>query len=214
MSGLTDRRLLLGVTGGIASGKTAVAEMLEELGAPIIDFDVLARQVVEPGRPAYREIVSFFGEQVLQEDRTLDRKKLSRLVFQDLEKRKKLESFTHPQIGMEFIRRANEIAAGNPDAIIQVAVPLLIEVNMQHLFHKILVIHVPRETQIERLMLRDGIGREEAESILAAQLPIDEKIGYADFVIRNEGSLEETRKQVQALWDSLRKLQAERRSGT
>lgn len=202
-----DNRLLLGVTGGIATGKTVVSKMLEEMGAPIIDFDIIARQVVEPEKPAWQEIVAYFGEQVLQEDRNLDRKKLSDIVFQDLEKRKKLEEFTHPRISEEFVRQVNEITNRNPDAIIQVVIPLLIELNLQYRFHKILVVYAPKEMQIERLMKRDGITREVAANILKAQLPIDEKIGYADFVIHNEGSLEETKKQVEGLWESLKKIQ-------
>ena len=202
-----DNRLLLGVTGGIATGKTVVSKMLEEMGAPIIDFDIIARQVVEPEKPAWQEIVAYFGEQVLQEDRNLDRKKLSDIVFQDLEKRKKLEEFTHPRISEEFVRQVNEITNRNPDAIIQVVIPLLIELNLQYRFHKILVVYAPKEMQIERLMKRDGITSEAAANILKAQLPIDEKIGYADFVIHNEGSLDETKKQVEGLWESLKKIQ-------
>ena len=151
-----DNRLLLGVTGGIATGKTTVANMLQELGAPIIDFDVIARLVVEPDKPAWKEIVAFFGEQILLEDRTIDRKKLSDTVFRDIEKRKKLESFTHPQIAVEFLKQVGEITAADPNAIIQVVVPLLIELNMQYMFHKLLLVYTPRETQIERLVLRDG----------------------------------------------------------
>lgn len=201
-----DHRLLLGVTGGIASGKTTVAHMLEEMGAPVIDFDVLAREVVEPGKPAWENIVATFGDQVLLEDGTLDRKKLSRIVFRDREKRKKLEAFTHPPIAKAYLQRADAIARENPAAIIQVVVPLLVEANMQHMFHKILLVHVPRETQLDRLILRDGINREEAETILATQMPIDEKVKVADFVINNKGSLEDTRRQVEELWETLKKL--------
>jgi len=124
-----------------------------------------------------------------------------------LEKRKKLENFTHPRISEEFVRQVNKITNRNPDAIIQVVIPLLIELNLQYRFHKILVVYAPKEMQIERLMKRDGITREAAANILKAQLPIDEKIGYADFVIHNEGSLEETKKQVEGLWESLKKIQ-------
>jgi dephospho-CoA kinase len=208
-----DNRLLLGVTGGIATGKSTVSKMLEELGAPIVDFDVLARVVVEPGKPAYEQIVAFFGEQILEEDGTIDRQKLSDVVFRDMEKRKKLESFTHPQIGVEFFQQVTEIAASDPNAIIQVAVPLLIEVNLQHLFHKILLVYTPRDTQIERLVVRDGITKEEAGRILDAQLPIDEKVGFVDFVINNEKGLEETQKQVEDLWKNLKKIQAEKQAG-
>ena len=202
-----DNRLLLGVTGGIASGKSTVSAMLEELGAPIVDFDQLAREVVEPGEPAYDRIVGYFGSQVVAEDGTLDRKALSDIVFKDMEKRKKLESFTHPAIFERFAERVNAIAARDPNAVIQVAVPLLLELNLQYMFHKILVIHIPAEEQVRRLAERDGISPDEAANILKAQLPIDEKTGYADFVIDNRGTRDETRRQVEELWDRLQELQ-------
>jgi dephospho-CoA kinase len=201
-----DNRFLLGVTGGIATGKSTVSKMLEELGAPLIDFDVLARQVVEPGKPAWKDIVAYFGRQILQQDQVIDRKKLSHVVFQDMEKRKKLESFTHPRIFEEFHKQVGEISAKIPEPIIQVGIPLLIELNLQYRFDKLLLVYIPREMQIERLMKRDAISREAAENILKAQLPIDEKLGYADFVIHNEGSLEETRKQVVDVWRKLQEL--------
>jgi len=202
-----DRRMLLGVTGGIASGKSTVARMLEELGAPIIDFDLLSRVVVEPETPAWQEIVSYFGEQVLLPDKTLDRKKLSEIVFRDPEKRKKLEGFTHPRIHQEFVRLVKEYAARDPEVIIQAVVPLLIEAGLQYLFHKLLLVYIPQEKQIQRLMDRDKISREMAQSILSAQLPIDEKRGYADFIIDNSGSLEETREQAKEVWRQLKALQ-------
>ncbi len=205
----SDNRLVVGVTGGIATGKSTVSEMLKELGCPLIDFDEIARKVVEPGKPAWKQIVDYFGKDVLMEDGTLNRKKLSDIVFSDLEKRKMLERFTHPRIYEEFIRQINEIVKKDPDAIIQVAVPLLIELNHQYRFHKIIVVYTSKETQIKRLMKRDGITREQAENILRAQLPIEEKIGYADFVINNEGSIEETRKQVIEVWKKLKEIQQE-----
>ena len=205
-----DNRLLLGVTGGIASGKTTVANMLEKLGAPIIDFDLIARKVVEPGTPALREIVGYFGRQVLQEDGALNRKAVSDIVFRDFEKRKKLESFTHPRIHEEFEKQVREIAGKNPDVVIQVVIPLLIELNLQYMFHKILVVYIPMEEQVKRLAKRDGITVEEAANILKSQLPIDEKVGYADFVIHNEKSPEDTREQVKELWEKLQEIQGEK----
>lgn len=207
-----DNRLLLGVTGGIATGKSTVVKMLQKKGARVIDFDRLARTVVEPDKPAWQDIVAYFGEQVLLEDRTLDRKKLSDLVFRDIEKRKKLEGFTHPRINEEFIRELNEIVSKDPNAIIQVDIPLMIELNLQYMFHKLMVVYVPGEVQIERLMERDGISREEAANRLKAQMPIEEKVGYADFVINNEGSLEETQRQVDELWEKLKQIQKENNS--
>ena len=200
-----DRCFLLAVTGGIASGKSTVSRMLGELGSPLIDFDLIARRVVEPGTSGLAKIVDYFGRQVLAEDSSLERKKLSDIVFGDPEKRKKLESFTHPLIFDEFFKQADEIAAKNPDAIIQVAVPLLIELGLQHMFDKILVVHVPAEVQIERLAKRDGISREAAANILKAQLPIDEKLQFADFVVDNTKDLACTRNQIENVWEQLQK---------
>jgi len=205
VKGDDGQRFLLGVTGGIASGKSTVSEILSELGAPLIDFDLIARQVVEPGTPGLAKIVDYFGSQVLADDGSLDRKKLSDIIFGDMEKRKKLESFTHPPIYEEFFKQAGEIAAKKPNAIIQVAVPLLIELNLQYLFDKLLVIHVPAEVQIERLARRDGISREEAANILKAQLPIDEKLQFADFVVDNTKDIASTRTQIETVWKRLQK---------
>ena len=204
--------MLLGVTGGIASGKSTVADMLREMGAPVIDFDILARQVVEPGRPAWEAIIDYFGKELLQDNNRLDRKKLSKIVFRDTEKRKKLEAFTHPRINDEFVKQVDEITHKDPAAIIQGVVPLLIEVGLQDLFHKVLVVYLPREKQIERLMERDRISREETINILNAQMPIDEKILFADFVIHNESPLKETKRQARDLWQTLKKLQEENRA--
>jgi dephospho-CoA kinase len=209
-----DGRLVLGVTGGIASGKSTVSKMLEELGASLIDFDVLSRQVVEPQEPAWREIVDYFGKQILREDGHLDRKMLSKIVFRDPEKRKKLESFTHPRILAAFVQQVNAIAQKKPGAIIQVAVPLLIELNLQYLFHKLLLVYAPQEAQVDRLVARDGITREEAFNMLKSQLFIDEKLGYADFIIHNDKSLDETERQVRKLWSKLRRLQKESVGGS
>ncbi len=207
----SDNRLLLGVTGGIASGKTTVAKMLEEKGASTIDFDILARVVVEPDKPAWKEIVNYFGAQVLREDRTLDRKKLSDIIFRDLEKRKKLESFTHPQIHMEFIRQLNEITARDPNAIIQVVIPLLVELNLQYLFHKLLVVYVSDDEMVRRLAVRENISEEHARKMIASQLPMKDKVGFADFVIDNSGTVEETRAKVDELWERLKSVQKEMR---
>jgi len=206
-----DNRLLLGVTGSIATGKTTVAGMLSELGARTVDFDVLSRLVVEPDQPAWRDIVAFFGEQVLNEDRSLDRNKLREIVFQDLEKKKKLEGFQHPRIFEEFIKQVEQFAAEDPDVIIQAVVPLLIEVNMQSLFHNILMVYASEEIQKKRLMQRDGSSEEMATNMIRSQLSVDEKKGYCDLFIDNSGSLEQTRRQVEKLWKRLKKIQKARK---
>ncbi len=207
----TDNRLLIGVTGSIATGKSTVAAMLEELGARTIDFDVLSRVVVAPGKPAWKDIVAFFGEQVLREDQTLDRQKLREIVFKDLEKKKKLESFQHPRISEEFIELVKQYAGEDPNAIIQVVVPLLIEVNMHHLFHNILMVYASEDEQKKRLMNRDGTSEEMAMNMIKSQLSVEEKKGFCDLIIDNSGSLEETRKQVEKLWQKLKKIQSERK---
>ncbi len=199
--------LVVGLTGGIASGKSTVSDMLEELGAVLIDFDLIARQVVEPGTRGLEAIVNCFGKQILAEDGTLDRKKLSKIVFQNFKKRKKLESFTHPLIYEEFFKQMDAIAKKDPDAVIQVSIPLLIEQSMQQAFDNLIIVYVSQKTQVERLVQRDGISIKEANNILKSQLPIDEKVGFANFIINNENTIEETRKQVNEVWRELKKIQ-------
>ena len=206
----SDNRLLIGVTGSIATGKSTVAGMLEELGARTIDFDVLSRVVVEPDKPAWQDIVAFFGEQILAGDRSLDRTKLREIVFQDLEKKKKLESFQHPRIFEEFIKKVEQYTSEDPDVIIQAVVPLLIEVNMQSFFHNLVMVYSTEEKQKKRLMKRDRASEEMAMNMIRSQLSADEKKGYCDLVIDNSGSLEQTRKQVEKLWQKLKKVQREK----
>lgn len=203
-------RLLLGVTGSIGTGKSTVATMLERLGAPIIDFDVLSRIVVEPEKPAYRDIVSFFGNQVVGEDGSLDRKALRDIVFKDTKKRKKLERFTHPRIGEEFAIRVEELSKGKTNTIIQVVIPLLIEARMQSDFDHLLMVYAPEDVQLRRLMARDGIDEDLAMRIIRSQMPVDEKKGYCDLVIDNSGTLEKTRRQVEDLWHTLIGIQKTR----
>lgn len=200
-------RLLLGVTGSIATGKSTVADMLEEMGGKIVDFDILSRLVVEPEKPAWKDIVSYFGEQVLQEDKTLDREKLREVVFRDIEKRKKLEGYTHPRIGEEFFKQVEAYTQEDPKAIIVVVVPLLIETNMQALFDNILMVYSPVETQFQRLLERDGNTEELSMKIIQSQMGVDDKKGYCDLVIDNSGSVDETRNQVKKLWTKLKKIQ-------
>ncbi len=205
----TGKRILLGVTGGIATGKSTVAKMLEELGAPIIDFDELSRFVQQPDKPAWKDIVSFFGEQVLNEDRTLNREKLREIVFNDKDKRKKLESFTHPRIGVEYQKRVDQLTKDNPEAIIQVVIPLLIETHMQSMFDRLLMVYANEKEQLDRLIKRDKNSKQLAMSIIKSQMPVDEKKTYCDLVVDNSGSQAETREQVNALWKKLKKLQYE-----
>ena len=137
--------------------------------------------------------------------------KLREIVFKDLEKKKKLESFQHPRISEEFIELVKQYAGEDPNAIIQVVVPLLIEVNMHHLFHNILMVYASEDEQKKRLMNRDGTSEEMAMNMIRSQLSVEEKKGFCDLIIDNSGSLEETRKQVEKLWQKLKKIQSERK---
>ena len=199
--------LLVSLTGGIASGKSTVSAMLEKLGAILIDFDLIARQVVQPETPGLKAIVNYFGKHILTKEGTLDRKKLSKIVFQDSEERKNLESFTHPLIYKEFFKQMETIAEKDSDAVILVSIPLLIEQNLQYAFDNLILVYISPKTQVERLAQRDGISIKEAANLLASQLPIDEKFGFANFLINNEKSVEETKKQVTKVWQELKKIQ-------
>jgi dephospho-CoA kinase len=206
--------LLIGLTGGIASGKSTVAGFINELGGAIIDLDILARQVVRPGEKAWGRIVEYFGKEILLDNGELDRKKISGIVFLDAEKRKILEGFTHPAIGEAFVKEVEKAAAEERKAVILGVVPLLIECSMQELFHAIALVYIPREEQINRLTERDGITRDRAINIINAQMPIEEKIGYSDFVINNSGTIEDTKIQVKGFWDKLMELKKKKHQGS
>ena len=192
----------IGLTGGIASGKTTVANLFAELGATVIDTDVIAREVVAPGQPALEEIASTFGTEVLQPDGSLDRAALRARVFANAEDRKRLEAITHPRIRAEALRQAD--AGGGPYQLI--VVPLLVESPLREFVDRILVVDCPEETQIQRLMARDADTEAQARRILDAQSSRDERLAIADDVITNDGSLDETRRQVVALHEIYRAL--------
>ena len=205
--------LNVGLTGGIASGKSTVARMLAEKGAVLIDFDEMAHAVEDSGGPVWREIIRHFGEEILQEDRTIDRRKLGETVFADREKRKLLNRLVHPAIFEEWQRRLAEIRARRADAIVVSDIPLLIEAGMKEMVDLILLVYITPEEQIQRVMARDGFSREEAERRLGAQMPIEEKLRWADIVIRNGGSPEETRRAVCRVWMELNIREKRRQEG-
>ena len=159
--------------------------MLEDLGTPLIDLDRIAREVVMPGTPGYERIISVFGDGVVQPDGTLDRKALSGIVFADETKRRVLERITHPLIFERFVKKLTELSAARPDSVIQAGVPLLIEMNIQHLFDRVIVVYLPREIQLQRLAARDKISEDKAAAIITSQLSADEKKPYAHYVIDN-----------------------------
>ncbi len=190
----------VGLTGGIACGKSTVSRMLETRGARIVDADRIARDVVQPGQPALLDIRETFGDDVIGADGFLDRKRLGSIVFGDETARKKLEAITHPRIRAEIARRMEEWNATEPGSLVVVDIPLLFESKLDKLyaFEDILVVYVPRAVQLARLMARDGLSREDAERRIDAQMPIEEKRKLADVVIDNSGSPEETERQVEA----------------
>ena len=194
--------MLIGLTGGIASGKSLAAEELKRLGAHLIDADEIAREVVKTGLPAYNEIVKEFGEKILNPDKTINRKELGRIVFSNTELRRRLERITHPRIQEKIDKYIKEIKGRNPDAIIVVDAALLIEAGLHKKMDKIIVVYAEEKIQIERLMKRDGFTIKDAKNRISAQMPLTEKRRYADFVIENvEGkNKEKIKDEVKAIF--------------
>lgn len=194
--------MIMGLTGGIASGKSTVGRLLTLRGAKLVDADAVAREVVMPGEPALEAIASAFGQAVLNPDGSLNRPALGRIVFQDDAALRKLESITHPAIRETMRERIRTYADRDPDAMIVADVPLLYETKQEKLYEGIMVVYVPKETQLVRLMTRNDLSREEAGRRIALQMDIEEKRRRADWVIDNSGSLEETERQVEQFWKS------------
>lgn len=190
---------VIGLTGGIASGKSTAARLLRELGARIIDADQLARDVVMPGQPALAEIARVFGAEVITPEGTLDRKRLGAVVFQDAEKRRQLEAITHPRIAQLTQARMMGLAAeGVPVAIYEAA--LLVENGSHRAMDGLIVTRCDEATQLARLVERDGLSEEEARARVAAQLPLAAKVAAADWVIDTCGPIAETQKEVAKVW--------------
>jgi len=203
--------LNVGLTGGIACGKSTVARLFAEKGAFHIDFDRLAHAVVEPDLSAWQQIIDYFGSEVLHPDRTIDRTTLGSIVFKDKRKRAQLNSIVHPAVFAAWCCRTQEIKEIKPDAIILSDAPLLIEEKMQPLFDLVMLVYVSEEEQADRLMMRNGLSREEALRRLKSQMPIDDKLPFAQIVIKNQGPLEETRRIVDQVWrDLLQQEEAKR----
>lgn len=193
---------IIGLTGGIASGKSSVATMLERLGAPVVDADLLAREVVEPGQTALKEIAAQFGTQVLNPDGTLNRAALGAIVFADPAQRRTLEAITHPAIRTLAEKRIAHYQETGAPVLFYVA-PLLIEAGSAARVDEIWVVYLDRENQLKRLMARDGLGAEEALQRIDSQMPMDEKRRLGQVVIDNCGSREELAAEVERLWQEL-----------
>jgi dephospho-CoA kinase len=196
--------VIVGLTGSVGTGKSTVDNFFKELGAYIIDWDELAREAVRPHLKAWKEIVEYFGKDILNEDLTLNRQKLADIVFPNKEKVAKLNQIVHPEVFKEDARITNQIKSLDPDALIIKDIPLLTEIARPIFVDKIIVVAASEQTQLRRLEEK-GMSREDAQNRIKSQLPLEEKIKYADFVINNDGSLEETKRQVKEIYSLLRK---------
>jgi len=186
---------IVGLTGGIGSGKSTVARFFAEAGVPVVDADQVARDVVEPGTEGLAEVVSAFGPEVLDATGRLDRAALGRIVFSDADARARLEAILHPRIAQASMARFTELSSeGHPYVIYEAA--LLVENGTYRMMNALVVVTASEATQIERVRARDGLDEAEARARIAAQLPLAEKVRVADYVIENEGSLEQTRERT------------------
>lgn len=196
---------VIGLTGGIASGKSTVSEMLKELGAEIIDADKIAREIVKPGKGILDRIVENFGIKILKHDGTLNRKALGDIVFGDEEKLKLLNRITHPEIRRLIVQNINNIKMRSSiDKIIVVDAAILLECGMDELVDEVWLVYIDYETQLERLIFRDKLSRTQAEDRIRSQMPVEEKMRRSQRIILNTKDIEYTKEQVLNLWHQVR----------
>jgi len=196
--------IIVGLTGSVGTGKSTVANFFEELGAYVIDWDELAREVVRPNSKAWKEIIECFGKDVLNEDLTVNRQKLANIVFTEKGKVTKLNQIVHPEVFKEDERIINEIKNHDPNALVVKDIPLLFELTHPIFTDKTVVVSASEETQLKRLEEK-GMSWDDAQNRISSQLPLEEKIKSADFVINNNGPLEETKRQVEEIYSLLKK---------
>ena len=203
---------VVGLTGGVASGKTTIAYILREEGAYVIDADQIARELVQPDTPVWNEIVKVFGREILEKDGSIGRKKLAAMVFSDPQQRGLLNRILHPRIKEEMDRRLEEVSQRHPEDIVVVDAALLVETGDYRKMDKLIVVTSTETQQIERLRQRDGMEPERAREILSSQMALEEKLKVADFVIRNDGSFEETERRVKEVFQELKKIALQKRA--
>ncbi len=194
---------IIGLTGGIASGKSTVSNWLLSQGYPVVDADIAARKVVEPGMPALEKIRKAFGDDVLLPDGTLDRKRLGSIIFANEEKRQTLNVIVHPAV-REWMRQETERAFGEGASIVIMDIPLLFESKLTHMVEETILVYVTKETQLKRLMERDGYMEADALARIHAQMPIDEKKELADYIVDNNGPISETIEQMKQIMDTFK----------
>jgi len=195
--------IVAGLTGGIATGKSTVSAFLEQAGAVIVDADKIARHLVRKGQPAWQKIVDAFGSSILLLDGELDRSRLGEIIFNDPDQKRILNRIVHPEVGSETAVQLAEIEKNQPDSLVILDVPLLIESGMNAGLSEIIVVVIPEPLQIERLMHRDNLSQEQALARIRSQMPIDEKKKHATRLIDNSGSRENTRRQTMDIYHQL-----------
>lgn len=199
---------VLGITGGIGTGKSTVLKMFGELGAETLSADVIAREVLEKGTEAFSEVIRWFGRDVVAENGEIDRLLLAKRIFSDSKARKDLDSITHPKIISQLEERISLFREAHkaPGSVLAVEVPLLIECGLERKVDKVLVVAAEQGTQVSRLTSRSEISEMEAKERIAAQIPLESKIARADWVVWNDGSLENLKHKVEIIWDEIRLL--------
>jgi dephospho-CoA kinase len=187
--------LVVGLTGGIASGKSTVSSMLKEMGITVIDADIESRLAVQNGEPAYTQIVRTFGEDILLPDGGIDRQKLGSIIFHNEQKRQLLNQIVHPDVRRRMTEK-KEAAIKKAEKIVILDIPLLFESKLTNMVDKTVLVYIDQNIQLTRLMERNNLSKEEAEARISSQMPLSEKLGLADKVINNNGSLDETKRQL------------------
>ncbi|GIP27831.1 dephospho-CoA kinase [Paenibacillus sp. J23TS9] len=190
----------IGLTGGIATGKSTVSALLINKGALLVDADVIAREVMLPGHPVLAAVADHFGQAMILADGTLDRKKLGDIVFHDPSQRQALNDITHPAIRSEIRKQMESLEREHPNRLVVVDIPLLFESGLEHMFERVMVVYAPRVIQLERLMQRNQLNRDEASARIGSQMDIEEKKMKADIVIDNSGDAELTERQIDDFW--------------
>jgi len=197
--------LIVGLTGGIVGGKSTVASMFRDLGAKIIDADKLGHSVILPNKPAWKKIVKIFGKDIIQNDLTIDREKLGKIVFANQSLLKKLNKITHPEI-TKMIKKEIDLAKNkthNQEKVLIIDAALIYEAKIDRFMDKIIVVYIDKDEQIKRLIKRNNLSKDEALQRVRSQIPMKEKAKMADYVIDNSKSLGKTKKQVEKIWQSL-----------
>ncbi|MDI6641884.1 MAG: dephospho-CoA kinase [Elusimicrobiota bacterium] len=200
---LSNRSIIVGLTGGIATGKSTVVKEFKKLGAEIIDSDRIAHRVIRKGSKQYRKILKVFGKEILKSNKEINRKKLAKIIFENSKKRKLLEKITHPAIISEIKTELTRLSAYSPTRLIVLDAPLLFEKKLDRLVDKTVLVYAPEKVQIKRIMRRDKISKENAIRRISAQLPIEYKKNLANYIINTSCSLNSVMKQTKKIFQNL-----------